>query len=873
VFGGGGYPPRPAFTLEFKNRIREIRDLLFNSDQAHQLIDEHARLLPGPTNEPTILDADRCMWDYNPKMASGAYSSALSKAGRGRFYLWPREPGVSKNFDGCVQLMKNYVNFRGNRLDALANDASIPARPEVTYVGPDGFPLNRLAFRASSYAGTSAFAAMQWRIGEVTDVTAPAYDPTNPRKFEIEAAWQSGELTAFNGDITIPSSAVKVGHAYRVRVRMKDITGRWSNWSQPIQFVVGLPDNTAALVDHLRVTELMYDPPGGSEFEFIELHNCSADLTLDLDGVNFTAGVDLTLATGTTIPPGGYLLVGNTTNLAAFRAQYGLSAVVPVLGPYSGNLANGGEQLELKAGAGGTVLFSFEYSDGRGWPVAANGAGHSLVPLANGMEGQANGALDYPGNWRASTFMKGSPGGPDPPSPAATVMLNEITAHTDYYDPQRPEYDSNDWIELFNVAATDISLSGWYLSDNPSLLRKWATPEVILPARGRLTFDEVSGFHAPITSGFGLDKAGEPLLLSYLPGGGEDRVVDTIRFKGQENEFSLGRYPDGGPFWYAMPRTRNSANLAGIAGVVISELMYRPPDGGTNDNVVDEYLELWNPAVETVTLQDTNGAWRLDGGVHFDFPPNTAIPAGGTVVVVSFNLTNTTTLNAFRAGYRISNGATILGPYSGKLSNRSDRVALEKPQSPDLPGEPYSWVIVDEVIYGNHPPWPAAAHGTGNALERVSAAQSGNDPANWIAAPPSPGTVNGANPDRDGDGMSNDWEQDHLLNPDDPGDAALDSDGDGLTNLQEFFSGTDPRDASSSLKFDAATASAGMVTLRFTARANKSYMVEWSDAPAAGLWQKLLDVPAAATARTVDVSDTANGNRERFYRLVLVGGN
>src|SRR6266536_1205744 len=191
-------------------------------------------------------------------------------------------------------------------------------------------------------------------------------------------------------------------HAYRVRVRMKDNTGRWSNWSQPIQFVVGLPDNDAALVDNLRLTELMHHPPGGSEFEFIELHNLSSSLTLDLDGVSFTAGVDLTFAAGTSIPPNGFLLVVNTTNWSAFRAHYGLDASVALVGPYSGSLANEGEKVELKTGAGGSVIFSFDYSEGRGWPVAANGAGHSLVPLDSALAGQASGALDYTGNWRAS---------------------------------------------------------------------------------------------------------------------------------------------------------------------------------------------------------------------------------------------------------------------------------------------------------------------------------------------------------------------------------------------------------------------------------------------------------------------------------------
>jgi len=52
-----------------------------------------------------------------------------------------------------------------------------------------------------------------------------------------------------------------------------------------------------------------------------------------------------------------------------------------------------------------------------------------------------------------------------------------------------------------------------------------------------------------------------------------------------------------------------------------------------------------------------------------------------------------------------------------------------------------------------------------------------------------------ADDDSDDDGLPDSWERDHGLDPLDPSDALVDLDGDGLTNLQEFLLGTDPRQA------------------------------------------------------------------------------
>ena len=46
--------------------------------------------------------------------------------------------------------------------------------------------------------------------------------------------------------------------------------------------------------------------------------------------------------------------------------------------------------------------------------------------------------------------------------------------------------DSSDWIELFNPHDKDLSLDGWYLTDDAAVLTKWSFPTVTLEAKQRL---------------------------------------------------------------------------------------------------------------------------------------------------------------------------------------------------------------------------------------------------------------------------------------------------------------------------------------------------------------------------------------------------
>jgi Bacterial TSP3 repeat len=121
--------------------------------------------------------------------------------------------------------------------------------------------------------------------------------------------------------------------------------------------------------------------------------------------------------------------------------------------------------------------------------------------------------------------------------------------------------------------------------------------------------------------------------------------------------------------------------------------------------------------------------------------------------------------------------------------------------------------------------------------------------------------------DSDGDGLGDAWERqffgDLSANPDE------DPDGDGMTNLQEFRAGTNPKDAQSRLEFVEISPQPGGIRVRWSSQPDHSYRIRRSPtllaAPAS---YQVIQTGIAATPPTNEFLDTATAGGTQFFYII-----
>jgi hypothetical protein len=443
----------------------------------------------------------------------------------------------------------------------------------------------------------------------------------------------------------------------------------------------------------LTISEIMYHPTN-TALEFVEILNTRGE-PHDVSGYQLRGSIAYDFPPGTVIPAGGFVVVAKSP--VDLQNAYGLTGV---LGPFANSLPNSSGTVQLLNQSGG-VFLHVDYADDPPWPVAADGTGHSLV-LTRASFGEND-----PQAWSASDSIGGSPGRLDPvtPDPLRNVFINEFLAHTD--DPEQ------DYIELYNHSTQAVSIAGCVISDDPEVDKFVIPGGMTIPANGFISFNQT-------TLGFALAADGEAI---YFKNAARTRVIDAVRFDGQENGVSMGRSPDGSPQFYRLTAKTPGTNNAAIrvSDVVINELMYNPIT--LNDD--DQYIELYNRSASPVNLS----GWTLGGGVSFTFPNGTTIAANGFLVIANSRA-------SFLANYPAVNPAIVLGDYSGNLSGGGERVTLRQLDSlletvGNVTATNFFQIVMDEVTYVDGGRWGEWADGGGSSLERIDPRANSRLPSNW----------------------------------------------------------------------------------------------------------------------------------------------
>lgn len=209
-------PQEEKYATAFRNRLREILQLLYNEDVFFPVLDKWRDLII------EIARADLDRWDL--------FKPADAEPGKSRY----------KPLDVRLEEMKEWIR---NRIDddrrtldllEIAHDENIPHTPSI--VSPQSnstFKTNdTITFHSSEYfdPNNDFHVASRWII-------------TEEGGFEIQPNWDSNTTQHNKMSITINLKDFQPGMAYHARIKHLDATNRWSHWSEPVHFNINKPVN------------------------------------------------------------------------------------------------------------------------------------------------------------------------------------------------------------------------------------------------------------------------------------------------------------------------------------------------------------------------------------------------------------------------------------------------------------------------------------------------------------------------------------------------------------------------------------------------------------------------------------------------------
>lgn len=487
---------------------------------------------------------------------------------------------------------------------------------------------------------------------------------------------------------------------------------------------------------NMGVSEIMYNAPGGSALEWVEVYiKKGPDITdMQLSNLRLDGAVSFNFPTGS-LKSGEYVVV--TNDVALFKQTYpNLPAGCRVFGPWDkdsktnavAKLVNEGDVVEVKLKGEGDVSAAF--SNLPPWPSLANGNGRTLVYRGSGNEADPN-------SWGASAVENGNPcAGGDQVLDATTVRLNEIKPFV--------LNETAGWVELYNYGTAPVDIKGWEL-ESKLKGKKWTVvgSNTVVPANGYLLLEATSAAFDDGAGGEGLflSDNGDEIYLFEAVGGVRTGKETSLLIAAGKQSSGIVEVAGGTVAQGAMAtETPGKANSALKAGpIFISEIHYHENENDLNDL---EFLELVNKGDAPVTLvENVNNVpqgWKIEG-VNMEFAATDVIAAGGKMVLFSDSLKAKESL--LRVRYSIDESVPVRF-YAGKLSNRGETVAVKKPYSYVTKADntkQWYYEISDATLYSDRWAGLTETDGKGKSLNRKEFTTMGYGSAVWSALAPTPG--------------------------------------------------------------------------------------------------------------------------------------
>ncbi len=124
--------------------------------------------------------------------------------------------------------------------------------------------------------------------------------------------------------------------------------------------------------------------------------------------------------------------------------------------------------------------------------------------------------------------------------------------------------------------------------------------------------------------------------------------------------------------------------------------------------------------------------------------------------------------------------------------------------------------------------------------------------------------------DEDGDGMEDEWETQHGLDPLDPSDGGLDDDGDGISNRDEYRARTDPADRTRGFRVVSTVLLPDSIQVVVTTEPGRRYRMVRADAVTAGAWSPTGEAVAGTGGEmTLNASKFGSGGSQ-YYRVEVI---